>query len=88
MPQTASLGVGFLTRRALVDRYEERTGWEFADHLFYRALGVFKLAALGEMFFRRDLKNNADDPLYTLMREGEHEIFSRAIWMIDGDKPL
>jgi aminoglycoside phosphotransferase (APT) family kinase protein len=76
------------TRNELVDRYERRTGREFSDQRFYRVLGVYKLAALGEMFFRRYLEDNADDPLYPEMRTGVPDIVERAVRIIDGDEPL
>jgi len=76
------------TRQELVNQYEERTGWKFLNHQFYRVLGVYKLAALGEMFFRRHLEGNADDPLYPEMREGVPAITKRAVRIIEGDEPL
>ncbi|MHB9287107.1 phosphotransferase family protein [Halobacteriales archaeon Cl-PHB] len=79
---------GFPSRTELVERYEQRTGWEFTNRRFYRVLGVYKLAALGEMFFRRHLEDNAADPLYPKMREGVPQIVDRAVRIIEGDEPL
>lgn len=78
----------FLTRRELVDRYEEQTGLTFENEQFYRVLAVFKLTALGEMFYRRYLEGNSDDPLYPKMEEGVLELADRAVRMIEGDEPL
>lgn len=78
----------FLSRHELVERYEERTDRTFEKQRFYRTLGVYKLAALGEMFFRRHLEGNADDPLYPAMREGVPEIAARALRIIEGEEPL
>lgn len=78
----------FPTRNELVDRYEQQTGWEFTNHQFYRVLGVYKLAALGEMFFRRHLEDNAADPLYPKMRKGVPEIAERAVRIINENEPL
>lgn len=72
------------TRAELIARYEEQTGFTFDNSRFYRLLGVYKLAALGEMFFRRHLESNADDPLYPEMREGVLEIRDRAIRILEG----
>ncbi|MFB6178142.1 MAG: phosphotransferase family protein [Halorientalis sp.] len=85
---TFMTGDGYPTRRELVDRYEEATGFEFEHERFYRTLAVYKLAGLGEMFFRRYLEGNSDDPLYPKMREGVPELAARAQRIIDGDEPL
>jgi aminoglycoside phosphotransferase (APT) family kinase protein len=76
------------TRRTLVERYERATGRTFDHQRFYRVLGVYKLAALGEMFFRRHLADNAADPLYPKMRDGVPEILARAVRIIDGEEQL
>lgn len=44
-------------RRELVERYESRTGIEFANERFFRALAVFKLAAILESFYRTYLEH-------------------------------
>lgn len=79
---------GYPTRRELVARYEEHTGLSYEHDRFYRALAVYKLAGLGEMFFRRYLEGNADDPSYPLMRERVPALAARARRIIDGDEPL
>ncbi|SFR67445.1 phosphotransferase family protein [Halogeometricum limi] len=79
---------GYPTRRELVDRYEQRTGTEFSHQRFYRALAVYKLAALGEMFFRRYLEGNSDDPMYPLMEERVPALAERAKRIVDGEEPL
>lgn len=79
---------GYLTRQELVERYEEQTGLTFENETFYRVLAVYKLAALGEMFFRRHLEGNSDDPLYPKMEDGVPELAARAVRIIDGVEPL
>ncbi|WP_335998762.1 phosphotransferase family protein [Halorientalis halophila] len=79
---------GYLTREELVDRYEDATGFTFENERFYRALAVYKLAALGEMFFRRYLEGNSDDPMYPKMRDGVPALAARAQRIIDGDEQL
>ena len=78
----------YLTRTELVDRYEERTGLSFENERFYRTLAVYKLAALGEMFFRRYLEGNSDDPMYPKMEDGVPQLADRALRIIDGEEPL
>ncbi|WP_435347574.1 phosphotransferase family protein [Haloarchaeobius sp. HRN-SO-5] len=79
---------GYPTRRELVARYEAETGIEYTNDRFYRALAVYKLCGLGEMFFARHLAGDADDPLYPRMREVVPALADRAQRIIDGDEPL
>ncbi|MFC6960889.1 phosphotransferase family protein [Halocatena marina] len=79
---------GYNTRRDLIERYEAATGFTFENNRFYRALAVYKLAALGEMFFRRYLEGNSDDPMYPQMRDGVGQLAARAQRIIDGEEPL
>jgi len=79
---------GYHTRGELVDRYEDRAGIAFEHDRFYRALAVYKLAALGEMFYRRYLEGNSDDPLYPAMEERVPALGERAKRIIDGEEPL
>lgn len=76
------------TRRQLLDRYEERTGWTFENQRFYRTFGVFKIASASEMFFRRYVEGNSNDPTYPKMEERVPEYAARAERIIDGDEPL
>jgi aminoglycoside phosphotransferase (APT) family kinase protein len=79
---------GYLTRQQLVERYENQAGVAFTNERFYRTLGVYKLAGLGEMFFRRHLEGNSDDPLYPEMRDGVPQLADRALRIIEGKEPL
>jgi aminoglycoside phosphotransferase (APT) family kinase protein len=79
---------GYPTRRELVARYEDRTGVAYAHDRFYRTLAIYKLCALGEMFYRRHLEGNADDPLYPRMAERVPALADRALRVIEGDRPL
>ncbi|MFU8869840.1 phosphotransferase family protein [Natronococcus sp.] len=79
---------GYPSRLELVERWEERTGYEFAHERFYRTLAVYKLAALGEMFFRRYLEGNSDDPMYPKMEERVPALAARAVRIIEGEEPL
>ncbi len=79
---------GYPTRLELVDRYESLTGITFEHERFYRALAVYKLGALGEMFLRRYLEGNSDDPMYPKMEERVPALADRALRIIEGDEPL
>ncbi|WP_277553627.1 phosphotransferase family protein [Halobaculum limi] len=81
---------GYPSRRELVDRYEAATGrtYDEQDDRFYRTLAVYKLAALGEMFYRRYLEGNSDDPLYPTMETRVPALAQRCLRIIDGEEPL
>jgi aminoglycoside phosphotransferase (APT) family kinase protein len=79
---------GYPSRQDLVSRYEQESGIEFENERFYRTLAVYKLGALGEMFFRRYLEGNSDDPMYPLMDERVPALVERAARIIDGEEPL
>jgi aminoglycoside phosphotransferase (APT) family kinase protein len=85
---TLTASAGYPTRRELVDRYEDARGVTFERDRFYRALAVYKLAGLGEMFFRRHLEGNSDDPLYPKMADGVPRLAAHARRIIDGEQPL
>ena len=78
----------FLTRRELVERYEASTGITYEHDRFYRALAVYKLAGLGEMFFRRYLEGNSANPMYPTMETRVPDLAARARRIIEGEEPL
>jgi aminoglycoside phosphotransferase (APT) family kinase protein len=79
---------GYPTSGELVEHYQKTTGREFTNDRFYRVLAVYKLGALGEMFFRRHLQGNADDDMYPMMEERVPALADRAMTIIEGDAEL
>jgi aminoglycoside phosphotransferase (APT) family kinase protein len=79
---------GYPSRTELVTRWEDATGYTYEHDRFYRALAVYKLAALGEMFFRRHLEGNSDDELYPLMCDRVPAMANRCLRIIEGEEPL
>lgn len=76
------------TRAALTERYKEKTGFTVDNHRFYRALAVYKMAALGEMFYARYLMGNSDNRFYEMMDDGVPAMADQAVSIIEGDQPL
>ncbi len=79
---------GYPTRRELVDRYEQATGFPVDDLRFYRVLAVYKMAALGEMFYARYLMGHSDSSFYAMMEEGVPLLAEEATEVIEGERPL
>ncbi|PGF17681.1 phosphotransferase family protein [Natrinema sp. CBA1119] len=79
---------GYPTRDELVDRYERQTGVAFENRRFYQVLAAYKMAGLGEMFFRRYLEGNSADPLYPAMEDGVPRLAEQTLAVIDGDQQL
>ena len=55
---------GWLSRREMIDLYEQRTGRAMRDFPFYQAFAIFKLAIILEGSYSRYLRGQADDPLF------------------------
>jgi len=77
------------SRSELVERYERETGFEYTDDRFYRALGVYKLAALCEGFYRMYLEDSPSvKESYPLMEMMVPTLAEQARLIIDGETPL
>jgi len=79
---------GYASRAELVERYEDQTGVPVQNITFYRVLAVYKMAALGEMFFARYLMGHSDNSFYAMMEEGVPMLAEQGIEIIEGERPL
>jgi aminoglycoside phosphotransferase (APT) family kinase protein len=79
---------GYRSRADLVARYEQQTGITVENLTFYRVLAVYKMAALGEMFFARYLMGHSDSSFYAMMEEGVPVLADQAVAIIEGDRAL
>lgn len=79
---------GYHSRKELVSRYEEKTGVTVQNMKFYRVLAVYKMAALGEMFYARYLMGNSDNSYYAMMEDGVPQLAECAIEIIEDERPL
>lgn len=77
---------GYHSREELVDYYESLTGYAFENERFYRALAVYKIGALSEMFYRRYLEGNADNETYPMMEQRTLTLADWARRIIDGEE--
>lgn len=64
-----SAGEGWLTRREMIDLYENLTGRVMREFPFYQAFALFKLAIIMEGSYSRFVRGQADDPLFAGMKE-------------------
>jgi len=60
---------GYLTRREMLDRYDEKTGRKMTNFPFYQAFAIFKLAIIMEGSYNRFVLRQTDDPLFIQMKE-------------------
>ncbi len=79
---------GYASRADLVDHYEQQTGIAVENLTFYRVLAVYKMAALGEMFFARYLMGHSDSSFHAMMEEGVPVLADQALAIAEGDRPL
>ncbi|WP_227377884.1 phosphotransferase family protein [Haladaptatus halobius] len=77
---------GYLSRRDLIERYEEQMGFTFEHPTFYQVLATYKLAGVCEMFYARYLAGDSDDPLYAAMDEGTPTLLAYARDAIRGSR--
>ena len=73
----------YFTRQEMVARYEEQTGVPVENLTFYRVLAVYKMAALGEMFFARYQMGHSDNAFYAMMEDGVPELADQALSLIE-----
>jgi aminoglycoside phosphotransferase (APT) family kinase protein len=60
---------GSLTRRELVERYQEKTGRAVPDALFYYCYGLFKLAVIVQQIYARYVRGHTRDPRFARLNE-------------------
>jgi len=60
---------GWLTRREMIDLYEDLTGRVMREFAFYQAFALFKLAIIMEGSYSRFVRGQADDPLFAGMKK-------------------
>ncbi len=76
------------SRSEIVERYEEKTGVAVENTRFYRVLAVYKMCALGEMFYARYLMGNSDSTFYAMMEDGVPLLAEEALKTARGEYPL
>lgn len=77
---------GSLTRRQIVDRYGEKTGFEI-DHLtFYYAYGLYKLAGVVQQIYYRYAKGHTQDPRFARLHQMARLLGQIAAHAIEHDR--
>jgi aminoglycoside phosphotransferase (APT) family kinase protein len=71
--QQAALGPtmqpGSLSRRELVEHYQQATGREVACPLFYYCYGLFKVAVIAQQIYARMVRGHTRDPRFARLNE-------------------
>ena len=62
-----SYEMGFLSRRDLVERYAQRTGFDVTDVQWYYAFGVFKLIVILQQIYIRFLRGQTKDQRFVTL---------------------
>ena len=60
---------GSPSRREIVERYAERTGFEVASPTFYYAYGLYKLAGVVQQIYYRYAKGHTQDPRFAQLHQ-------------------
>jgi aminoglycoside phosphotransferase (APT) family kinase protein len=60
---------GSLTRRELVDRYQQQSGRNVADALFYYCFGLFKIAVIIQQIYVRYVRGHTQDPRFAQLHQ-------------------
>jgi aminoglycoside phosphotransferase (APT) family kinase protein len=60
---------GSLTRQELVTRYQEQSGRQLADALFYYCYGLFKIAGIIQQIYARYVRGLTRDPRFSRLNE-------------------
>jgi len=70
LPFGPTLLEGNLTRGQLVERYQETTGREVADPVFYYVYALFKIAVIAQQIYKRFKEGFTKDPRFAMMIMG------------------
>ena len=60
---------GSLTRAELVARYQEKTGRQPGNLLFYYCYGLFKIAGIIQQIYARYVRGHTRDPRFARLNE-------------------
>jgi aminoglycoside phosphotransferase (APT) family kinase protein len=60
---------GSLTRRELLDRYQEQSGRTVPNPVFYYAFGLFKLAVIVQQIYARYVRGHTRDPRFAHLNQ-------------------
>jgi aminoglycoside phosphotransferase (APT) family kinase protein len=73
-------------RMDLVRRYEERTGREVTNLVFYFVFALFKLSVVAQQLYARVVRGQTTEPRYAMMIEGVKGLTRAAVRAIEQDR--
>ena len=74
---------GNLSRRQLVERYQQTTGREVGEGLFYYAYGLFKIAVIAQQIYKRFKDGHSKDQRFAMLIYGVRLLGDQASRAID-----
>ena len=75
---------GFMSRKELIERYEERSGRSMSDVRWYMTLALWKSAIFLEGSYKRRLAGTTEDAFFDLLEQGVPDVAERA-WRLAQD---
>ncbi|MFB4160920.1 phosphotransferase family protein [Geomicrobium sp. JSM 1781026] len=79
---------GFFTRNQFIERYEQLTGRNCDDILFYQVFAYFKLAVIVQQIYYRWKVGQTEDERFKMYGPMAGELIKQAVYMMEGEKKL
>lgn len=77
---------GNLNRAEFVDRYEEKTGFDLSDQVFYYVFGAFKIGVIIQQIYARYKKGLTQDPRFANLKYAVMACATNAVEAIERNK--
>lgn len=79
---------GFLSRREVIQRYAEQTGFDVSKVLWYYAFGVFKLVVILQQIYIRFLRGQTQDPRFADLGPQIEALANKGMAIISSENDL
>ena len=74
---------GYLTRREIVDRYAQRTGFDVGRAHWYHVFGVFKLLVILQQIYIRFQRGQTQDQRFKILGERVEGLATKGLTLVD-----
>jgi aminoglycoside phosphotransferase (APT) family kinase protein len=76
---------GFITRREVIERYAQRTGFDVGEALWYYAFGTFKLMVILQQISIRYLRGQTKDPRFANLGRRIDDLVDKGVALTNND---